>query len=172
MKKHLLVILSLLFSTMLFAQTKAVEASKLVSTLEKNKKTTIVFTSSVNLKGISVKSDGALTIPSLASEKIKFIAGIDTEALQERLNYKNLSSYNIELVLKDVATKTYEITKIAGIESVSQYKTLLPFTMVLTGESFILTPFSRIDCVGRMKVRPTYLLLIRPISYGSPLASA
>ena len=122
MKKHLLVILSLLFSTMLFAQTKAVEASKLVSTLEKNKKTTIVFTSSVNLKGISVKSDGALTIPSLASEKIKFIAGIDTEALQERLNYKNLSAYNIELVLKDVATKTYEITKIAGIESVSQYE--------------------------------------------------
>ena len=122
MRKYLLIILSLLFSTMLFAQTKAVEANKLVSTLEKNKKTTILFTSSVNLKGISVKSDGSLTIPSLASEKIKFIAGIDTEALQERLNYKNLSSYNIELVLKDVATKTYEITKIAGIESVSQYK--------------------------------------------------
>ena len=58
----------------------------------------------------------------MASEKIKFIAGIDTEALQERLNYKNLSAYNIELVLKDVATKTYEITKIAGIESVSQYE--------------------------------------------------
>ena len=122
MRKYLLIILSLLFSTMLFAQTKAVEASKLVSTLEKNKKTTILFTSSVNLKGISVKSDGSLAIPSLASEKIKFIAGIDTEALQERLNYKNLSSYNIELVLKDVATKTYEITKIDGIESVSQYR--------------------------------------------------
>lgn len=122
MKKHLLVILSLLFSTMLFAQTKQIDASKLVKTLEKNKKTSIVFASSVNLKGLSIKSDGALTIPSLASEKIKFIAGIDTEALQERLNYKNLSAYDIELVLKDVATKTYEITKIAGIESVSQYK--------------------------------------------------
>ncbi len=122
MRKYLLIIFSLFLSTMLFAQTKQIDASKLVSTLEKNKKTTIVFTSSVNLKGISVKSDGALTIPSLASEKIKFIAGIDTEALQERLNYKNLSSYDIELVLKDVATKTYEITKIVGIESVSQYK--------------------------------------------------
>ena len=122
MKKHLLVILSLLFSTMLFAQTKAVEASKLVSTLEKNKKTSIVFGSYVSLKGLSIKSDGSLVVPALASEQLKFVAGIDTEALQERLNYKNLSTYKIELVLKDVSTKTYEITKIDGIESVSQYR--------------------------------------------------
>lgn len=122
MKKYFLIILSLVLSTMIFAQTKAVDASKLVSTLEKNKKTTIVFTSCVNLKGISVKSDGSLSIPSLTSEKIKLVAGIETEALQERLSHKNLSSYNIELVLKDIATKTYEITKIDGLESVSQYE--------------------------------------------------
>ena len=122
MKKYLSILLISLFSISLFAQTKVVDASKLVSTLEKNKKTTIVFTSSVNLKGISIKSDGSLSIPSLASEKIKFIAGIEIESLQERLSYKNLSSYNIEIVLKDVATKTYEITKIDGIESVSQYE--------------------------------------------------
>lgn len=122
MKRYLLLILCLVLSTMIFAQTKAVDASKLVSTLEKNKKTTIVFTSSVNLKGLSIKSDGSLSIPSLASEKIKFIAGIETEALQERLSHKNLSSYNIELVLKDITTKTYEITKIDGLESVSQYE--------------------------------------------------
>ena len=122
MRKYLLIIFSLFLSTMLFAQTKAVEASKLVKTLEKNKKTSIVFGSSVSLKGLSIKADGSLVVPSLASEKIKIIAGIDAEALQERLSYKNLSAYDIELVLKDVATKTYEITKIAGIESVSQYK--------------------------------------------------
>ena len=122
MKKYLSILLISLLSISLFAQTKVVDASKLVSTLEKNKKTTIVFTSSVNLKGISIKSDGSLSIPSLASEKIKFIAGIEIESLQERLSYINLSSYNIELVLKDVATKTYEITKIDGIESVSQYE--------------------------------------------------
>ena len=122
MKKHLLVILSLLFSTMLFAQTKQIDASKLVKTLEKNKKTSIVFASSVNLKGLSIKSDGSLVVPALASEQLKFVAGIDTEALQERLSYKNLSEYKIELVLKDVSTKTYEITKIDGIESVSQYR--------------------------------------------------
>ena len=122
MKKYLSILLISLLSISLFAQTKVVDASKLVSTLEKNKKITIVFTSSVNLKGISIKSDGSLSIPSLASEKIKFIAGIEIESLQERLSYKNLSSYNIEIVLKDVATKTYEITKIDGIESVSQYE--------------------------------------------------
>ena len=87
MKKILLGIVLLFCATVFFAQTKQIDASKLVKTLEKNKKTSIVFASSVNLKGLSIKSDGALTIPSLASEKIKFIAGIDTEALQERLAY-------------------------------------------------------------------------------------
>ena len=122
MKKILLGTVLLFCATVFFAQTKQIDASKLVKTLEKNKKTSIVFASSVNLKGLSIKSDGSLVVPALASEQLKFVAGIDTEALQERLNYKNLSTYKIELVLKDVSTKTYEITKIDGIESVSQYR--------------------------------------------------
>ena len=122
MKKILLGTVLLFCATVFFAQTKQIDASKLVKTLEKNKKTSIVFGSSVNLKGLSIKSDGSLVVPALASERLKFVAGIDTEALQERLNYKNLSTYKIELVLKDVSTKTYEITKIDGIESVSQYR--------------------------------------------------
>ena len=122
MKKILLGTVLLFCATVFFAQTKAVEASKLVKTLEKNKKTSIVFGSSVSLKGLSIKADGSLVVPALASEQLKFVAGIDTEALQERLNYKNLSTYKIELVLKDMSTKTYEITKIDGIESVSQYR--------------------------------------------------
>ena len=122
MKKILLGTVLLFCATVFFAQTKQIDASKLVKTLEKNKKTSIVFGSSVNLKGLSIKSDGSLVVPALASERLKFVAGIDTEALQERLSYKNLSEYKIELVLKDVSTKTYEITKIDGIESVSQYR--------------------------------------------------
>ena len=122
MKKILLGTVLLFCATVFFAQTKQIDASKLVKTLEKNKKTSIVFASSVNLKGLSIKSDGSLVVPALASEQLKFVAGIDTEALQERLSYKNLSEYKIELVLKDVSTKTYEITKIDGIESVSQYR--------------------------------------------------
>ena len=122
MKKILLGTVLLFCATVFFAQTKQIDASKLVKTLEKNKKTSIVFASFVNLKGLSIKSDGSLVVPALASERLKFVAGIDTEALQERLSYKNLSEYKIELVLKDVSTKTYEITKIDGIESVSQYR--------------------------------------------------
>ena len=122
MKKILLGTVLLFCATVFFAQTKQIDASKLVKTLEKNKKTSIVFASSVSLKGLSIKADGSLVVPALASEQLKFVAGIDTEALQERLNYKNLSTYKIELVLKDVSTKTYEITKIDGIESVSQYR--------------------------------------------------
>lgn len=122
MKKILLGTVLLFCATVFFAQTKQIDASKLVKTLEKNKKTSIVFASSVSLKGLSIKSDGSLVVPALANERLKFVTGIDTEALQERLNYKNLSTYKIELVLKDVSTKTYEITKIDGIESVSQYR--------------------------------------------------
>ena len=42
--------------------------------------------------------------------------------------------------------------------------TLLPFTIDDTAESFILTPRSRISCVGWINVLPTYLFLISPIS--------
>ena len=43
--------------------------------------------------------------------------------------------------------------------------------MLRTGDSFILTPLSLISWEGWMKVLPMYLFLIRPISYGRPLAS-
>ena len=46
----------------------------------------------------------------------------------------------------------------------STMTSLLPSTMLRTGESFIRTPFSRSSCEGWMKVRPTYLFLISPIS--------
>ena len=50
--------------------------------------------------------------------------------------------------------------------------TRLPLTIVRTAESFMRTPFSRSSCEGWMNVRPMYLFLISPISYGRPLASA
>ena len=73
------------------------------------------------------------------------------------------ASRSILTILSDVVPRTMESSTIT---------TLLPLTIDLTGESFIFTPFSRRDWVGRMNVRPTYLLLIKPISYGRPLASA
>ena len=57
------------------------------------------------------------------------------------------------------------------IES-STSTTRLPLTIVRTAESFMRTPFSRSSCEGWMNVRPMYLFLISPISYGRPLASA
>lgn len=41
--------------------------------------------------------------------------------------------------------------------------TRCPETIPLTDESFIRTPFSRIDCDGWMKVRPMYLFLMKPM---------
>ena len=113
----------LLFCTMcIFSQTKIIPIEKLIKTLEKNKKTEVVFESNVNLNGTYKNSDGYLYIPTLESSVVKFVSEVETEFLQERLEYKNLPTYKVEFKLKDVATKTYEITKIDGIESVSQYE--------------------------------------------------
>lgn len=121
-KKILLGGIILLVSFVSFSQTKQVNASKLVKTLESNKKTSVVFVSYVSLTGLSVKPDGTLLIPALASEKIKFTAGLDTNALEERLAYKKLSEYKVEVVLKNVNPKIYSVTKIEGIETVAEYK--------------------------------------------------
>ena len=43
--------------------------------------------------------------------------------------------------------------------------------MLRTADSFSFTPISLRDWDGIMKVLPTYLLLISPISYGMPLTS-
>ena len=53
----------------------------------------------------------------------------------------------------------------------SMRTTRLPSTMLRTADSFSFTPISLRDWDGIMKVLPTYLLLISPISYGMPLTS-
>ncbi|MNC27970.1 hypothetical protein D3C75_761600 [compost metagenome] len=47
-----------------------------------------------------------------------------------------------------------------------------PSTTRRTALSFILTPCSRSSWLGWIKVRPVYLFLISPSSYGMPVCSA
>ncbi len=116
----------LLFCTMcIFSQTKIIPIEKLIKTLEKNKKTEVVFESNVNLNGIYKNSDGYLYIPTLESSVVKFVSEVETEYLKERLEYKNLVTYKVEFKLKDINTKTYAIIKIESIESVAEYKARL-----------------------------------------------
>ena len=115
--------LSILFVAALSAQTKEVPTNKLIKTLEKNKKTEIVFISDVDLSNIEILDNSIVVIPSLKSDKINFISEIENNYLTERLEYSNYPIFKVEFMLHNKELKTYAITKIHGIESVQEYTT-------------------------------------------------
>lgn len=123
LKKIFALMLSILFVAALSAQTKEVPTNKLIKTLEKNKKTEIVFISDVDLSNIEILDNSIVVIPSLKSDKINFISEIENNYLTERLEYSNYPIFKVEFMLHNKELKTYAITKIHGIESVQEYTT-------------------------------------------------
>ena len=121
MKKYLSLILISLFSVSLFAQTK-VDAKKIGKTLESNKDATAVFVSEIDLSKMQITESGTVTIPLLAKSKIKIVSGMDMTGIKSRLSYSKLKKWSTTFEVKDLASKTYAITNIAGIETVAQYK--------------------------------------------------
>ena len=121
MKKYLSLLLISLFSISLFAQTK-VDAKKIGKTLESNKDATAVFVSEIDLSKMQITESGTVTIPLLAKSKIKIVSGMDMTEIKSRLSYSKLKKWNTTFEVKDLASKTYAITNIAGIETVAQYK--------------------------------------------------
>ena len=121
MKKYLSLLLISLFSISLFAQTK-VDAKKIGKTLEKNKDATAVFVSEIDLSKIQITESGTVTIPLFAKSKIKIVSGMDMTGIKSRLSYSKLKKWNTTFEVKDLASKTYAITNIAGIETVAEYK--------------------------------------------------
>ncbi len=122
-KKLFALMLSILFVATLSAQTKNIQKDKLLKTLEKNKKTEIVFISDVDLSNIEILDNSIVVIPSLKSDKINFISEIEINYLTERLEYSNYPIFKVEFMLHNKELKTYAITKIHGIESVQEYTT-------------------------------------------------
>ena len=120
MKKYLSLLLISLFSISLFAQTK-VDAKKIGKTLEKNKDATAVFTCDMSLSEMKVANDGNVILPALAKNKVKIVSGMDMTNIVERVSYANKNLVTT-FTVKDLASKTYAITNIAGIETVAQYK--------------------------------------------------
>ena len=120
MKKYLSLLLISLFSISLFAQTK-VDAKKIGKTLEKNKDATAVFTCDMSLSEMKVANDGNVILPALAKNKVKIVSGMDMTNIVERVSYANKKLVTT-FTVKDLASKTYAITNIAGIETVAQYK--------------------------------------------------
>lgn len=123
MKRYVTILCALMISVNLFGQTK-VDAKKISKTLDSNKDAGAVFESEISLEGIKVTAEGTVKIPFLAKSKSKFVSGMDMTNISERVSYVNkplLTTFEV----KDLAAKTYAITKIDGIETVELYKARL-----------------------------------------------
>ena len=88
MKKKLFLIVALVLCALgsAFAQTK-VDAKKLGKTLEKNKDSSAVFVSEIDLRKMTVSDSGAVTIPLIAKSKISIVSGMDMTSIKERIAY-------------------------------------------------------------------------------------
>ena len=125
MKKIILSLFTCLMCTSVFAQVKQIDSTELVQILEKNKNKEIIFMSEISLNNMIWDYEGNLRLPSVDSEKYNLIAEIEIDFLRERLNYKNLSKYKVSFQLKSNKPKVYAVTRIEGIETVSEYKARL-----------------------------------------------
>lgn len=121
MKKYISLLLTILFSFSLFAQTK-VDAKKIGKTLESNKDSTAIFICDMSVAGMKVANDGTVTLPVFAKNKVKIVSGMNMINITERLNYANKKTYLVTFETTDLSSKTYSITKIDGIETLDQYQ--------------------------------------------------
>lgn len=121
MRKFIAVLVSALISVSLFAQTNVAE-KKLGKTLEKNKDSSAVFVSEIDLSQLSVLDNGTVTLPLFSKNKISIVSGMDMTNIKERISFVNKKAFITTFATKDLDSKTYAITKIDGIETVSQYK--------------------------------------------------
>ena len=125
MRKFILSLFTCLMCTSVFAQVKQIDSTELVQILEKNKNKENIFVSEISLNNMIWDYEGNLRLPSVDSEKYNLIAEIEIDFLRERLNYKNLSKYKVSFQLKSNKPKVYAVTRIEGIETVSEYKARL-----------------------------------------------
>ena len=121
MRKLIAVLVAALISVSLFAQTNVAE-KKLGKTLEKNKDATAVFVSEIDLSQLSVSDNGTVTLPLFSKNKISIVSGMDMTNIKERISFANKKSFITTFATKDLDSNTYAITKIDGIETVTQYK--------------------------------------------------
>ncbi len=126
MKKKLFLIVALVLCALgsAFAQTK-VDAKKLGKTLEKNKDSSAVFVSEIDLSEMTVSDSGAVTIPIFAKSKISVVSGMDMTNIKERIAYTKKSQFSVTFETKSLKPRTYAITKIDGIETVEEYNARL-----------------------------------------------
>ena len=125
MKRFLTVLAAALLLFPVFAQTTLDEGKlvkTLVKTLEKNKDKNASFASEIDLSRMKVYSDGEVSIPLFAKSKVNIVSDIDMTDIETRLSNARKSRFDVLFRVKDIKTKTYKITRIAGIETAAEYK--------------------------------------------------
>ena len=108
----------------LFAQTSVPE-KKLAKTLEKNKDENAVFECEMDLSRLAVSDSGAVSIPLLSKSKVSIVSGMDMTDIRERISHSKRSTFPVTFETRSVKPNSYAVTKIGGIESVSEYKARL-----------------------------------------------
>ena len=121
LRKILTIFITTFLSFSIFAQTNVAQA-KLGKALEKNKDTNAVFVSEIDLASMSVAEDGNITLPLFAKNKIKVVSGMEMANITERIAYTKKAKFATTFAVKDLPSKTYAITDIAGIETLEEYK--------------------------------------------------
>ena len=116
--------MTLLLVSTAFAQT-TVESKKLGKTLEKNKDASAVFVSQIDLSSMSVAENGMITLPFFTKNKISIVSGMDMTSIKERIAHTRKATFAVTFITKGLKPNTYAITKIDGIESVSEYNARL-----------------------------------------------
>ena len=123
--KKLFFVLSIFALCMgLFAQTSVPE-KKLAKTLEKNKDENAVFECEMDLSRLAVSESGAVSIPLLSKSKVTIVSGMDMTDIRERISHSKRSTFPVTFEARSVKPNSYAVTKIGGIESVSEYKARL-----------------------------------------------
>jgi len=123
--KKLFFVLSIFALCMgLFAQTSVPE-KKLAKTLEKNKDENAVFECEMDLSRLAVSESGKVSIPLLSKSKVTIVSGMDMTDIRERISHSNRSTFPVTFEARSVKPNSYAVTKIGGIESVSEYKARL-----------------------------------------------
>ena len=120
-RKILTIFITTFLSFSIFAQTNVAQA-KLGKALEKNKDANAIFVSEIDLASMSVAEDGGITLPLFAKNKIKVVSGMEMANITERIAYTKKAKFATTFAVKDLPSKTYAITDIAGIETLEEYK--------------------------------------------------
>lgn len=115
-KKIFSLVLLFVCASSLFAKTKTVAEKKLGSTLEKNKDASAVFVSEIDLRQIEVTENGTVILPLFEKNKIKVVSGMNMLGINSRIANANKKKFETTFEVRDLASKTYAITKIDGID--------------------------------------------------------